>query len=153
MSRRRRISFWCYCLNGALLAAGLAFLVLALGGWFTLAELEKRYLQLDRADAQKMHFYLRKHLAAGVDQLEQLASLRSDPPAASLQLALQPFSDLYLIDSSLRIQRVLKAVPGSQVFQGFSFSGGGISPYLRGGVSVADDANPDPPHLDDHPRL
>jgi signal transduction histidine kinase len=134
MSRKRPTSFWRYSLNVELLAAGLAFLVLALGGWFTLRELEKRYVELFRADAEKMNLYLCEHLAAGVDQLEHLASLRPDQSATSLQLALQPFSDLYLIDSSQQIQRVLKAVPGSRVFQGFSFSQSKIAPYLRTGV-------------------
>jgi signal transduction histidine kinase len=140
MTRKRPTSFWRYSLNVELLAAGLAFLVLALGGWFTLRELEKRYVELFRADAEKMNLYLREHLAAGVDQLEHLASLRPDQSAASLQLALQPFSDLYLIDSSQQIQRVLKAVPGSRVFQGFSFSQSKIGPYLRTGVF--DDRDP-----------
>lgn len=140
MSRRPPTSFWRYSLNVELLAAGLAFLVLALGSWFTLRELEKRYVELFRADAEKMNLYLREHLAAGVDQLEHLVSLRPDPATAGLQLALQPFSDLYLIDSSQRIQRVLKAVPGSRVFQGFSFSQSKISPYLRSGVVAASDS-------------
>lgn len=140
MSRKRPTSFWRYSLNVELLAAGLAFLVLALGGWFTLHELEKRYVELFRADAERMNLYLREHLAAGVDHLEHLASLRPDQSAASLQLALQPFSDLYLIDSSQQIQRVLKAVPGSRVFQGFSFSQSKIGPYLRTGVF--DDRDP-----------
>lgn len=139
MSGRRPTSFWRYSLHVELLAAGLAFLVVILGSWLTLRALEQRYVELFRADAEKMNLYLREHLAAGVDQLEHLASLRPDPSQAPLQVALQPFSDLYLIDAGQTVQRVLKAVPGSRVFQGFSFSQSRISPYLRTGASAAGD--------------
>lgn len=131
MSERRPRSFWRYNLNAELLAAALASLVLLAGSWITLRQLEQRYLDLFRSDAERVNLYLHEHLATGIAQLEQLAAraLAQDPPPDPL--VLQPFSDLYLIDANQRIRRILKTTPGSRVFEGFSFAGSRIHPYLR----------------------
>lgn len=131
MSVRRPISFWRYSLNAELLAAGLAGLVLLVGSWITLRQLEQRYLALFRTDAERVNLYLHEHLATGIAQLERLAARAPEQDLLPDPLVLQPFSDLYLMDASQRIRQVLKATPGSRVFPGFSFAGSRIQSYLR----------------------
>lgn len=116
MSVRRPISFWRYSLNAELLAAGLAGLVLLVGSWITLRQLEQRYLALFRTDAERVNLYLHEHLATGIAQLERLAARAPEQDLLPDPLVLQPFSDLYLMDASQRIRQVLKATPGSRVF-------------------------------------
>ena len=131
MSNRRPTSFWRYTLNLELLTASLVFLLLLMTGLLTIRALEKRYIELFRADAEKMSLYLREHLAESIVQLDQLAALRPDSSTANLQRQLSPFSDLYLIDANQRVQQVLKASADSRVFRGFSFSNSKISSYLK----------------------
>ena len=130
MSARRATSFWRTSLSAELLATATASLLLAVGAWITVRQLEQNYLAIHRDDAERMDYHLREHLAEGVQQLEDLAQLPQSPSGSTAVLLAPSFSDLYRIDRSQRVRQVLEAVPGSRVFEGFSFAGSQIQPYL-----------------------
>lgn len=130
MSPPPRTSFWRYSLTAELVAAAMAGVLLAAGAWITLRQLEQRYIEFFVADAARVNLYLHEHLEAGVAQLEEMARLPKPLTARSASLLSPSFSDLYLVDRSQRVRGVLKAVPGSRVFPGFSFAGSQIQPYL-----------------------
>jgi signal transduction histidine kinase len=131
MSERRPSSFWHYSLKAELLASALVALVLLAGGWIALRQLQHDTINLLRADGERVNLYLDEHLAAGIQQLEQLAQLPAKRRAAMRQLPLPSFSDLYVLDGNKRVVQVLQTTPGSRVFAGFSFAGSQIHPYLR----------------------
>lgn len=136
MSARRPTSFWRTSLCAELLATATAGLLLAAGAWFTVRQLEQNHLAPYRADAERVTLYLRDHLAAGVQQLEELARLPRVSSGRTAALLSRSFSDLYRIDRRHQVLQVLEAVPGSRVFEGFSFAGSQIRPYLSRQVAA-----------------
>jgi len=131
MNLRRPSSFWRYNLQAELVAASLAGVVLLSGSGILLRQLQQRYLELHRADGERVVLYLKAHLEKGVEELERFADLPAAQRNGSSALLPASFSDLYLIDAGKRVRHIHKAGPDSRVFEGFSFVGSRIQPYLR----------------------
>lgn len=125
---KRPISFWRYCLRQEL---AVALGVLGTMGWQAGQELNRRHLNLHRADAERVQFHLQEHIG---EAIEQFRFLRSLPPQARSEMAdqfLTNFSDLYRLDPELKVPEILKLKPGSMVSQGFSFSTSPVAAYVR----------------------
>jgi len=93
------------------------------------------YLKLRLADADKVHLFLESQLLEARKKLEVFASIPENERSPSLQQLFADFSDIYLLDSQLRIERIYKSAQGSKVFKGFSFSGGKLGAYLKSSAS------------------
>jgi signal transduction histidine kinase len=131
MNQPARTSFRRYSLRHEWLAAGAGAALLIGAGAVSLEVLRGRYLDLQRAEANRVEHHLQVHIEEAHEQLEEF--LRLPPPLWQQQAgALLPsFSDLYELDDQQRVQRVIKAAPRSRVFAGFSFAGSAIAPNLR----------------------
>jgi PAS domain S-box-containing protein len=109
-----------------LLTSTLLFLAV----WFTLAGINRKYLELRLADAAKVHLFLESRLDEARSSLVAFADLpdaERSPPVLKLFTS---FSNLYRLDQTLRVEQVYKATANSKVFVGFSFSGGKLAQYL-----------------------
>jgi signal transduction histidine kinase len=127
---RELVSFWRFNLGHELVAAAAAGLALFAGSSFTLDQLQRRYIQLHRADAERVGQLLEEHLREARQQLNLFHAL---PPARQVDAAdllLNAFSDLYWLNGRYEVEQVLKASAESRVFPGFSFAGSRIRPYL-----------------------
>ena len=114
------------------------FVILYVAVWFTLAEMNRSYLELRRADAAKVHLFLERHLDDARETLAAFLEL-TEAERSSAVLKLSPaFSDIYLLDQRLRVSRIYKAKPGSKVFTGFSFSSGKLDGYLKADRTQSD---------------
>ncbi len=89
------------------------------------------YLKLRLADADKVHLFLESQMLEARKKLEVFASIPENERSPSLQLIFADFSDIYLLDSELRIEQVFKSVEKTKVFKGFSFSGGRLGAHLK----------------------
>ncbi len=138
MSARRRISFWHYNLWLELSALALTAVVLVLAVSFTLAEVNRKYLELRVADAMRVGLFLENHLNAARDALATFAALPEAERSPGVIQLIDTFSDIYRLDPDLRVAHLYKGVPGSQVFAGFAFSAGQLADYLRAGAAAAD---------------
>jgi signal transduction histidine kinase len=128
---RRPISFWRYCLNQELMALAVALGVFSTVGWLAGQELNRRYLNLHRADADRVQFHLQEHISGALQRFQAIRSLPAEARSQAANLFLLNFSDLYRLDLETKVLEVIKSKPGSRVFQGFSFSASPIAPYVR----------------------
>ena len=131
MTPMRRITFWRYNLTLEVVLLVLASAILFAGVWFSLTRINRDYLDLRLADAERVHVFLGNQLDEARASLARFTDL---PPAARTGPVLQlftAFSDIYCLDLALRVMNIHKAVPNSKVFPGFSFSGGKLAHYLR----------------------
>ncbi|MGB4334096.1 MAG: ATP-binding protein [Chromatiaceae bacterium] len=131
MRPRRRTTFWRYNLRLEVALFVLASAILFAGVWFSLTRINRDYLDLRLADADRVHAFLENQLDEARASLARFTDL---PPADRTGPVLQlftAFSDIYCLDSALRVAQIHKAVPNSKVFPGFSFSGGKLGGYLR----------------------
>ena len=124
-------SFWRFNLGHELAALLLASLALGAGAWYSVEQLERRYLQLHREDAQRVGALLEEHLAEASLQLDRFTALPADLQRSSTHLLLPAFSDVYQLGDQLQVKRVLTASPGTRVFPGFSFASSRIRSYLE----------------------
>ena len=132
MRRRHRTTFWRYNLVLEVAVLVLTFAILFVAVWFTLAGMNRKYLDLRLADAAKVHLFLDNHLddaRGGLVQFTELPEAERTPPVLRL---FSDFSDIYRLDQRLRVAEIYKAAPDSKVFTGFSFSGGKLAVYLKG---------------------
>ena len=125
------ISIWRFNVAHELVAGAIAAAALAGGSWFTLDQLERRYLQLHQNDAERVGLMLQEHLLEARQQLERFAALPPQRQRETTELLLPAFSDLYRLNPQHQVVAVLKAQRGSRVFPGFSFAGSHIDAYLR----------------------
>ncbi|KAA6187812.1 response regulator [Thiohalocapsa marina] len=129
----RRTNLWRYSLGLELAALGLMGLVLALAVAFTLAEVNRKYLELRVADAEQVGLFLADHLDTARDALASLSTLSESERSPEVMALVTAFSDIYALDQGFRVEQAYKSVPGSQVFPGFAFSAGKLAAYLRRG--------------------
>jgi signal transduction histidine kinase len=142
MSRPARTSFRRYSLRHEWLAAVATTALLIGAGAVSLEVLRGRYLDLQRADANRVEHHLQVHIDEARQQLEEFLHL---PPLMWEQQAgalLPSFSDLYELGDQQQVRHVIKAAPGSRVFPGFSFAGTAIAPHLRPGDPKAGGSTP-----------
>jgi PAS domain S-box-containing protein len=131
MRPTRRITFWRYNLTLEVALLVLASTILFAGVWFSLARINRDYLDQRLADADRVHVFLENHLAEARASLAMFADLPMADRAGPVLRVFTAFSDIYCLDPALRVAHILKAVPNSKVFEGFSFSGGKLADYLR----------------------
>jgi signal transduction histidine kinase len=128
---RRPISFWRYCLSQDLMALAVALGVLSGASWLAARELNRRYLNLHRADAERVQFHLHGHIGDAMDQFLFLRDLPPEERSQAAELVTRNFSDLYRLDQKMKILDIYKSKPGSRVFQGFSFSASPVAGFVR----------------------
>lgn len=136
MNWLRKRNFWRYnlILEITSFAAGALLLLLALA--FTLLQFEKSYFERQAINANQAGMFLQNHLNDSRNSLAAFYQLADIPIASEIALLLPAFSDIYLIDSSLRISRIVKSIPNTQIFEGYSFQLGKLGEYL-----LSDDIN------------
>ena len=133
MSQPRRTTFGRYNLLLEVSVLVLTSAILCLAVWFTLAEINQKYLDLRLADAAKVHLFLESHLDDARASLATFADLPEAERSPSVLTLFPAFSNLYRLDQRQRVERVYKAAANSKVFTGFSFTGGKLGDYLRSG--------------------
>ncbi|MBN1872781.1 MAG: response regulator [Anaerolineae bacterium] len=134
VKRGRRKTFYTYFLLLEVSALILTAIILSAGIWITLEWVNRSYLELHLADADKVTFFLKSQLTEASRKLDLLATLPEAERLTIAQSMFTDYSDLYQLDTEFRVVQVYKAVPGSLVFPGFSFSGGKLGSYLNRGV-------------------
>lgn len=127
----RHTTFSRYNLFLEISALILTSAILLLAVWFTLAEINRKYLELRLADALKVELFLKKHLDDARQSLEAFVNLSEAKSSPDVLKLFYIFSDIYHLDPQLRIKQVYKAKPDSKTFVGFSFSTGKLADYLR----------------------
>lgn len=126
----RQVSFWRFNLSHELIALLAATSALAAGAWFSVAQLERRYLQLHQQDVDRVGSLLQEHLREARQQLEYFSALDPGQQALGAAALLPAFSDVYQLGAQHQVRGVWRASPGSRVFPGFSFATSRIRPYL-----------------------
>ncbi len=131
MRPRRRTTFWRYNLMLEVFALILTSAVLLVAVWIILAKMNQTYLDLRMADAARVEVFLENQLDEARASLENFLGLPEKERSTTVLSCFQGLSDVYLLDETWRVERILKAVPDSKVFRGFSFSGGKLGGYLK----------------------
>lgn len=131
MKPLHRTTFRRYNLLLEVTALVLIFAILLVAIWFTLAEINRKYLDLRLADATKVDLFLKNHLDDARQSLEAFVNLDKEEHSPKVLQLFSIFSDIYRLDPQLRVKRVYKAKPGSMAFVGFSFSTGKLADYLK----------------------
>jgi len=134
MKEIRRKRFREYLLLLEISALTVISAILFASIWLVLEKSNNTYLNLRLADADKVHLFLESQLIEARKKLEIFASIPEKECSPSLQDMFTDFSDIYLLDSELRIDRIYKSVKKSKVFKGFSFSGGKLGAYLKSSI-------------------
>ena len=126
-----RRTFWRYTLFLEISALLLTFAILFVAVWVTLSEINRKYLNLRLDDIGRVQLFLELHL---IDAQKSLAEFESMPEAErspAVMKLFSEFSDIYRLDQRLRVTQIYKAVSGSKVFCGFSFSSGKLADYMK----------------------
>ena len=130
MKRIWRNTFRTYLLFSEIAALLLISMILFASLWLVFQQSNAAYLELRRADAEKVHLFLESQLLAARKKIELFAAFLDLERSASVGALFDDFSDIYLLNDDLRVARMYKTVPGSKIFEGFSFSGGKLGAYL-----------------------
>ena len=130
MKRIWRNTFRTYLLFSEIAALLLIFVILLASLWLVFQQSNAAYLELRRADAEKVHLFLESQLLAARKKIELFAAFLDLERSAPVGALFDDFSDIYLLNDDLRVARMYKTVPGSKIFEGFSFSGGKLGAYL-----------------------
>ncbi len=131
MKKIRRKTFREYLLLLEISALTAISAVLFASLWVILDKSNNTYLNLRLADADKVHLFLENQLVEARKKLEIFASVPEKERSSSFQDIFTDFSDIYILDSELRIEHIYKSVRKSKVFKGFSLSGGKLGEYLK----------------------
>ena len=95
----------------------LASAILFLAVWFTLAEINRKYLELRLADAAKVHLFLESRLTEARESLIAFADLPEAEHSPTVLKLFPAFSNLYLLISgcawniSTRLRRTTRCLP------------------------------------------
>ncbi|MCS5690872.1 GGDEF domain-containing protein [Cyanobium sp. FGCU-6] len=138
MKQRRLPTFWQSNLIQETQVLVLLILLFAASGGWALTELRKRYIALYRAEAKKIELALSEQLQQARVQLAHFAELSESQRNLQTARLLADFSDLYEIDPQLRITRIIKSLPRSQVFPGFTLSRSALASDLLQTPSATD---------------
>ena len=149
--RRTRFGRYNLLLEVSVLVLTSAILFMAV--WFTLAEINQRYLDLRLADAAKVHLFLESRLDDARTSLASFADLTETERSPRILTLFPAFSNLYRLDPRLRVEHIYKAAADSKVFAGFSFAGGKLARYLRSAGTGTDYSEIMRGHEDDAPSL
>lgn len=128
---KRPISFWRYCLGQELVALSVALGVLGSVSWLALREVNRRYINLHRADADRVQLLLQEHVGEAMDRFRLFRNLDEEAHTEAASYLMESFSDIYHLDHELRVVKIHKQIPGSRVFEGFSFSGSKVASHLQ----------------------
>lgn len=109
----------------------LLLLLFAASGAAALAELRRRYIAVYLAEAEKVELTLSDQLQQAREELIQFSQLPGPLRNGQTARLLTDFSELYQLNPQLRITRIIKRLPGSQVFRGFSLSRSPLVGYLQ----------------------
>jgi signal transduction histidine kinase/CheY-like chemotaxis protein len=141
LTSRGPISFWHY--NLILEVAALLFgaLILTAALLVAFAEFDRYYLERQSEDAGRVSAFLQTHLDDAGETLARFMELPSDEQSETVAELLTAFSDIYAVDADLRVQRIFKTTPSSQVFEGFSLQTGRLAGYLRKGTGQGELSN------------
>ncbi len=126
-----RTSFRRFSLRHEWMAGAAATVLLIGAGAVSLEVLQGRYLELQRADANRVKHHLQVHIDEARRQLQKFLRLPADAWQMEAATLLPSFSDLYELGAQQQVRQVIKATPGSRVFPGFSFAGTAIAPHLQ----------------------
>ena len=109
----------------------LTFVILLVAVWFTLHQINRKYLDLRLVDAVKVEIFLQKHIDDARLSLEAFVNLHEAKSSPRVLQLFPIFSDIYHLDPQLRIKHIYKAKPASKASVGFSFSIGKLADYLK----------------------
>jgi|GEM_PF-2433332 len=109
----------------------LTSVILALAVWYTLSGMNQKYLDMRLNDAARVNLFMEKQLQEARASLIQLAELAETERTPAVLKLFTAFSDLYRLDPDLSVERIYKHSADSQVFAGYSFTGGKLANYLR----------------------
>jgi len=109
----------------------LTSVILALAVWYTLAGMNQKYLGMRQNDAARVNIFMDKQLQEARASLAQLAEFSDAERSPAVLKLFTAFSDLYRLDPDLRVERIYKNTADSQVFVGYSFTGGALAKYLQ----------------------
>jgi len=128
---KRPISFWRYTLSQELMALAVALSVLSSASWWTLRQLNLRYISLHRADTDRVQVLLQEHLSEAIQQFRFFSTLEPGSRTPVASRLINSFSDIYELDRNFRVVHIHKQQRGSRVFKGFSFAGSQLAGYLH----------------------
>lgn len=130
MTAHTPISFWRYNLILEVSALLVGALILTGALLYALQVFDRYYLERQIEDAGRVSAFLQTHLDDAGQTLVRFTELPAEERSEGVAGLLTAFSDIYEIDSELRVKRIHKAVPLSQVFEGFSLQTGRLAGYL-----------------------
>jgi diguanylate cyclase (GGDEF)-like protein/PAS domain S-box-containing protein len=106
--------------------------ILSAAVWLTVDRMKDKYLAPRRDDPSKVHLSLSNHLDAVRPRLERFAALPEAARLPAMVDLLADFSDVYRLDRDLRVTHIYRAVTGSRVANGSSFSGSKLAELQEG---------------------
>lgn len=108
----------------------LLLLLFAASGALALGELRRRYIAVYQSEARKVELILSDQLEQAREQLIRFSQLPQAERNGRTALLLTDFSELYQLNDELSITEIIKRLPSSQVFPGFSLSRSALQSYL-----------------------
>jgi diguanylate cyclase (GGDEF)-like protein len=131
MKQRRLPTLWQSYLLQDILVLGLLFFLFTISGLVALSELRRRYITIYRAEAEKVELTLSEKLEQARAQLllfSRLSQVQRNQHTAALLI---DYSELYELSPQLKFTKIIKSLPGSQVFPGYSLTQSPLASYLR----------------------
>jgi len=129
ISKRRTLSQYLISLDVSSVIVISVFIFAGL--YITLDRAKGTYLNLKLADAEKVHLFLESQMTEAREKIENLISLPETEYAVTTQNLFPDFTDVYKLDSNLRIEAIYKSSARSKIFKGFSFNSGRLKTYLN----------------------
>lgn len=112
-------------------------LIIVVAGWFVFEALQKRFIEVNVADAGNVNVFIEAELSNAREQIVLFSALG---PAQRIELAkrrFEAFSDLYELDTKGKVIEIYKSSPTSQVFKGYVFSAGPVWDQLLKSSNMA----------------
>lgn len=107
-------------------AALVTALIIVAVIWYVFDALEKRFVQVNVADAGNVNIFIDAELSNAQEQLVLFAALSPEQRQELAKRRFESFSDLYELDAQGRVIDVYKSSRSSQVFRGYAFTAGPV---------------------------
>jgi signal transduction histidine kinase/DNA-binding response OmpR family regulator len=118
-------------------AAIITALIIIAAVWYVFSSLEKRFVQVNVADAGNVNVFIESELSNAQEQLVLFAALQDSARRSHALRRVGTFSDLYQLDRGGQVTTLYKSSPDSQVFEGYTFSAGPVWDQLLQNSNVA----------------
>lgn len=118
-------------------AALVTALIIIVATWYVFDASQKRFVQVNVADAGNVNVFIDAELSNAQEQLVLFGALPEEQRRNLARRKFESFSDLYELDKQGRVVAIYKSSPNSQIFKGYAFTAGPVWDQLLQNSNVA----------------